>query len=247
MATIQISGGQPQINWSWPGSTATLRYQYTTDFVNSANESVLRTLYKDVPCTVAGGVLTYPSHAIFSTLDALVNPLVTLNAQFLDARGTRRAWLFQNFQIPASPTPTTIGALKIYNQGSSLVLPPTWYLSAVGVQSLIDIAVGLLLKASDVIYGLVRLSVAPSSVAAPIAVGDNDPRVAKATGAGVLVAGAVTTIASALVAANTPINAISADEGITGRLYPLNRVVGASFDVASENGADAGNFRYFLY
>lgn len=177
MATITISGGSPQISWPYPGTTATLRYTYSADFVNSANEPVLRTLYKDVPCTVSGGVLSYPSHSIFSTLDALVNPLVTLNALFLDARGAKRAWLFQNFQIPSSPSPTTIGALKIYNQGSSLVLPPATYLSLPGVQALINIAVGLLLKASDVIYGLVRLSVAPASASAPIAVGDNDVRV----------------------------------------------------------------------
>lgn len=36
-------------------------------------------------------------------------------------------------------------------------------------------------------------------------------------------------------------------DGITARLYAFNRRVGVSFDVASENGADAGNFLWVLF
>lgn len=172
MSTVQITGFQPQVTWPYLGSTATLRYQYSADFIDSAGQAVLRTLTQDVTCTVAGGVLSVPTHNIISTLDALVNPLVTLSAQFLDQSGARRTWLFTQFSIPTT-TPTTIGALTIFNQGSSLVLPPDSYLNAQEVQNLISIAQGTLNDASDVIKGRTKLSAAPISPSDPIAVGQN--------------------------------------------------------------------------
>lgn len=249
MTTLQISAFQPQIHWPFPGSTATLRYTYSADFVDSLGQVVLRGLYKDIPCTVAGGVLNVPSHTIIVTNNALRNRLVTLSAQFLDARRAKQSWLFQGFQIPEMLAPTTtMGDLFIYNLIQDLVNPPDWYLNAVEVQNLINIAIGTLNFASDVIYGRVRLSVAPASAIDPIAVGTNDPRIAASGGfaAAVLVAGGTLTVPSALVAANSPIAFVPASDGITGVLHATNRVAGASFDVYSDNGADEGAFWYFI-
>lgn len=186
MSTVTISAFSPSINYPWPGTTATLRYTYSSDFVDSTGTPVMRGLYKDVACTVAGGVLTVPQHTIISTLDAMVNPLVTLSAQFLDEREAKRpnSWLFQQFQVPTT-TPTTIGALIIFNQGSSLVLPPDSYLNAQEVQNLINLALGSLNFANAVPdYGVTALSVAPVSASSPIAVGDNDLRVNNETHVG---------------------------------------------------------------
>lgn len=185
MSTVQISSFQPSISYHWPGTTATLRYTYSSDFVDSTGTPVMRGLYKDVPCTVAAGILSVPTHTIISTLDALQNPLVTLSAQFLDERGAKRpnSWLFQQFQVP-TPTPTTIGALIIFNQGSSLVLPPDSYLNAQQVAALIALAVSGsgAPKMTDAIFGIGRLSLPAASAAAPIVVGDNDPRLATLAG-----------------------------------------------------------------
>lgn len=255
MSVLTISAFQPGINWPYRGSTATLRYQYSSDFVNSSNVPVVRGFYKDVPCTIAGGILSVGSHTIQTTNDALRNRLATLSARFLDERGAPRDWLFQGFQIPEMLTPTTtMGDLFIYNLIQDLVNPPDWYLSAVDVQNLINIAVGTLNFASDVIYGRTRLSVAPVSAIAPIAVGDNDPRVALLpdlleTGTDTLVAATPTTVASALVAADSLILLLPEGDGFTGRLRVANGSItpGVSFDVDSTEGGDAGLFRWFLY
>lgn len=175
MSVVTISSFQPLIAWPFGGSTATLRYTYSGDFVDSTNTPALRGLYKDIPCTISAGVLSIPSHTILSTLDALVNPLVTLTAQFIDYRGAKRSWLFQNLPVPTT-TPTTIGALEIYGQGGSLVLPPDWYLTAIQVQNLINIAQGTLNDASDVVKGRTFLDVAPASASHPEAIGSNSPR-----------------------------------------------------------------------
>ncbi len=67
-----------------------------------------------------------------------------------------------------------------------------------------------------------------------------------ATGIGTLAVGLPTTILSALVAADSPIEAVARGDGITGNLRVSNRVAGVSFDVTSENGADAGNFTWII-
>lgn len=259
MSSLEISAFQPQIHWPYPGSTATLRYQYSADFVDSQNQVVLRSLYKDVLCTVAGGVISVPTHSITTTNDALVNILTTLSARLYDARMSPRTWLFQQFQIPQMLAPTTtMGELFIYNLVKDLVNPPDWYLNAIDVQNLINIAVGTLNFASDVIYGRTRLSVAPVSAIDPVALGENDPRVANLPDFGgsdvdTLVASAVTTVTPstpalrALVTANAPIYAIGAEDTVGGPLVVTNRVAGSSFDVFSREATDAGLFRWFLY
>ena len=56
-----------------------------------------------------------------------------------------------------------------------------------------------------------------------------------------------TTIANTLVLAGSSILVLGNDAGITGRLYATNIVAGGSFDVVSENGADAGNFTWIMF
>lgn len=253
MSVLTVSSFQPQVVWPYPGDTATLRYVYSADFVDSQNQIVLRALHKDIPCTVAGGVISVPSHSITTTNDALVNILATLSARFFDERMAPRAWLFQQFQIPQMLTPaTTMGDLFIYNLVKDLVCPPDWYLSAVDVQNLINIAIGTLNHASDVIEGRTYLSVAPVSAIHPIAVGDNDPRVRLlpsllATGTATLIAGSTLTINNALVTTASQVLFVPATDAIQGVLHATNRVAATSFDVYSSEGGDAGSFRWWLY
>lgn len=137
MSVLTISSFIPQVSWPHGGSTATLRIKYSGDFVDSAGQQVLRGLHKDVACTIAAGVLTVPQFTLITTNDAQVNPLVTCSAQFFDSNASARDWLFQQFSIPESLTPTTnIGALAVYNLGISLVLPPDFYLNRDEVTSL---------------------------------------------------------------------------------------------------------------
>lgn len=177
MSVLTLSAFQPGINWPYPGTTATLRYTYSADFVDSLGVPILRGLYKDVPCTVAGGVLSVAQHTLITTNDAMVNPLVTLSAQFLDERGAKRAWLFQQYQIPESLTPTTsIGALEVYNQGSSLVLPPDSYLNREQVIDLINLMAGSLNFAGLGVLGRISTSKAPLLSTMPIAIENSDAR-----------------------------------------------------------------------
>lgn len=239
---------------TFQGSTCKLRRFYDSDWTDQDGVFHPQGSVKnpadfssDIDCTITNHVISVPAFDETPTVTALINTNVRRTWQFVDQAGVGRNIIADGWFIPASPSTTTRGALDVLNQGQSLLWPPPTYLNSAGVQALIDIALGIAHYATSLIAGWVRLSVAPASSADPVAVGDNDSRIAKATGIGVLVAGVSTTIASTLTAANSPIEVISADEGIVGHLYPLNRVDGVSFDVASENGADAGNFKYFLF
>lgn len=179
MSTLTISTFQPQISWSYGGSTATLRIKYSANFTDSTGQQVLRGLYRDVPCTVAAGVLTVPAFPLITTNDAQVNPLVTCSAQFIDSNQSPRDWLFQQFSIPQSLTPTsTIAALAIYNLGKSLVLPPDFYLNRDETTQLVLAllaSIGVLADAAAATKGITRLSIDPTLLTAPIAWGQNDP------------------------------------------------------------------------
>lgn len=59
--------------------------------------------------------------------------------------------------------------------------------------------------------------------------------------------GATTTILSSLVAVDSAIECISQDNGIIGRLRVSNRVPGQSFDVTSDEGTDAGLFKWVIH
>lgn len=107
-----------------------------------------------------------------------------------------------------------------------------------------------LLVATEIILGRVRLSVPAVDPNIPIVVGDNDPRLAATEalqGTGTLVAGVATTILEPTTAVDSPILVVPMSNGITGNLRAFNRVAGVSFDVSSDNGGDAGDFRWFLY
>src|SRR5688572_3454211 len=180
MSTLTILSFSPQVRWHFEGSTATLRIKYSDNFTDSAGQAVLRGLYQEVPCMIAGGVLTVPAFDLITTNDALDNRFVTCSAQLFDAGGSGKDWLFQQFSIPQSLTPScTIAALITYNKGNALVSPPNTYLTrdqtvALVTSMLAPVGFG---PATELDQGLVRLSVAADSPADPEVWGTNDPLV----------------------------------------------------------------------
>lgn len=178
MSSLIITTFQPQISWPYGGSTATLRIKYSANFTSSTGQAVLRGLFQNVPCTIAGGVLTVPEFSLITTNDAQINPLVTCSAQFIDSNQTPRDWLFQQFSIPQSLTPScAIAALFDYNQGAALVLPPDFYLDRDETVALITAmisAVGLA-AATNLVLGIVKLSAAAADPANPVVWEQGDP------------------------------------------------------------------------
>lgn len=69
-----------------------------------------------------------------------------------------------------------------------------------------------------------------------------------AKGTAMLKGGQATTVLTKAVTATSKIQVMPVGNSeITGRLYPTNIVPGVSFDVVSENGADAGKFFWVIY
>lgn len=152
-----------------------------------------------------------------------------------------------DFPLPISFEPSVTWAqIKIHKNGKQPLRDTQTY-TKTETDYQISLAMGNLNRASLGVLGRIETATIPADPLHPKAVLDEDPRIARATGTDVLVAGLPTTVLSALVAANSPIELIPADNNITGRLYPSNRVVGVSFDAQSENGADSGSFRYTIY
>src|SRR5688572_17071486 len=180
MSTLTILSFSPQVRWHFEGSTATLRIKYSDNFTDSAGQAVLRGLYQEVPCMIAGGVLTVPAFDLITTNDALDNRFVTCSAQLFDAGGSGKDWLFQQFSIPQSLTPScSIAALITYNKGNALVSPPNTYLTRDQTVALVTsmlAAVGLG-PATELDQGLVRLRIAADNPSDPEVWGTNDPLV----------------------------------------------------------------------
>jgi len=215
--------------------------------------------FYSIPCSVNGsGQIVIPAFEIQSTTDGNL-PTSRFTGQLFDQSGAAREIIFgkansgNGWQIP-----TIYGAnvdfadLFRYNATANLLNPPQNYFTQEQTTAEILALAGQFDYARVGHLGLVEMSFAPVVASRPIAVSDNDPRVALlpsliAVGTGVLAAATPTTIASALVALNSPVVAVSIDNGITGRLFPSNRVAGASVDIQSESGTDAGNFKYYIY
>lgn len=179
--TIAISSFQiPDLNFA--GSTFKLRRYYDSDWQDvdgvlhlagtpgSATDS-----FDEIDCTLVSHTGTVPSFNATPTLTALINQNVRETWQLWDEAGSARNIIAENWFIPASPATITRGALEIENRGQSLLWPPSWYLSALQVQQLIDAQIGLLNHASSVIEGRTFLDVDPLVAITPEAVGSNSP------------------------------------------------------------------------
>lgn len=197
------------------------------------------------PGTVLGTVASVLSFVLAATIKANGQSAspdrnnVRITGVLFDYRGRMRETLFENWQVPSSD-PLTWTLWSVFNR-SRIVRLAAKYITREAILELFAQFVGSVLAASDVILGSVVLDEAPVNPALPKAVGVKD------SGRDVLEAGAATTISTELVAEDSPILAVSAAEGIIGNLYVINRTDGVSFDVVSDNGGDAGEFKWFLF
>lgn len=165
---------------NFQGTTCKLRRYYDSDWTDIDGvlhlEGVVGSstgFFDEVNCTLANNTVTVPAFDATPTVTARIgNPRETW--QLWDQSGSPRNIVFDNGFIPSSPTTTTFAALLIANQGQTLTNPPSTWLNAVGVQSLIDFTIGLWRLATSVLAGWVRLSTPASDVTDPVVVGKND-------------------------------------------------------------------------
>lgn len=190
---------------SYPGTICTLRLYSSITFTASDGTPVMAgtpgtgAFFKSVTCTISAGIISIPSFAIPSTTDALDNQSARYTAVFYDSKGIKRDTYFADFQIPTTlGTTVTWAQLRVFKSGVHPILDQNTYTKG-QVDALIAIGAASINDASDVVKGRTRLSVAPASASAPIAVGSNDPSIP----AFVLHASKYAT----LDAANTAINA----------------------------------------
>lgn len=132
--------------------------------------------YKEVAVSLVGTTLTVPSYVLPSTDDS--SNLTTLcHAQFY-VDGAARDYLFSNWIITNTlGASVSFDALFDYNlvARTAPLTGTAQFLAA--VSALITAIAGGFAKASNVLFGIVRTSVAPVSAIDPVVIGANDPSV----------------------------------------------------------------------
>lgn len=244
----------PYNDWPWGGEIGELQlfanFTWTDIFgtVHPGGRSQTGSQpYQHCPLTINGNNdATILSFLTPPTMNAVMARSLRITGMLADHRGRPQATLFRGWRFPTVPNPIIYPELEAYNLGRQKRLADH-YLTEDAILALFDQFQGSVLPASDVILGSLVLDRAPANPALPEAVGINSLVVPHAYGVATLVAGAATTILSAAVTATSPIKFLELDEGITGKLRAINRVAGVSFDVISDNGADAGDFVYYLF
>lgn len=182
MSEIVVSAGQIE-HYAGGQTTLKLRIFATETFTPSTGEAVVASritseeFYAEVDCTASGDVISYDTFTLDSTTDALANPGDTsyVFVLFTDD-GTKIAelgGLYSCLKVPATPTPTTLGAIVLYSNANPVILPDTYY-TAAQVNALLAALVNMANKATEVIYGAVRLSEPAASAADPEVLGTND-------------------------------------------------------------------------
>lgn len=203
--------------WEWGGTAAILVLESNQDFVASNTEIVERGVYRRVPLVVAGYDFTIPLIPSIPTTTDSNFPDATWSARIFSVDGTKRLDWLLGFQLR-----------HIYSS------PAQW-------ENIFVDSAPPGFQPSPNALSREDAIILMQSLAAQIA-GNT-----VAAGNGVLAVAEVTTILDSNVAANSPIMCIPKSEGITGQLRAFNRVPGVSFDVVSDNGADAGNFKWAIY
>lgn len=151
-------------------------------FTTSDGEAVVATrlkgpdFYQEVDCTVFNDQITYDTFTLDSTVDAITNAagaayiftLYKTDGTFLASLGG----IYSQIRVPATPTPTTLGAIALYSNTCPVVLPPTYY-TADQVNALLAALVNMATKETEVIYGAGKLSCPADSAGSPINMGGN--------------------------------------------------------------------------
>lgn len=130
-------------------------------FVTSDDESVFGSriksddFYKEIPCSVAGGVVSYPSFQIDSTVGALADPKgTTYSIALYSDDGEYLGTLFKDLIVDESPTGQTIGGIVAFtNENTPNPTPVDDYYTKVQTNALIEAAVSSATEANT-LYAL---------------------------------------------------------------------------------------------
>ncbi len=176
-ATEITVGGYNNSTWRFGGDSAKIRIYLdrqtvTTDGkVLNASVPGLGGWYKQIDCAVSGSHLACPSFVLDSTTDSS-NPNAKYTFVIFDSSNKNRD-TFATLKIPPSPSPTTFGALLIYNQTAIPAIPETF--TKAETTALISALTDASVRASENLIGSVRLDSAPDDSSNPVAVGINSP------------------------------------------------------------------------
>lgn len=180
--TITVSS-QTVPGWQY-GTPATMRVYVNSTFTDTDGVTHLAqatggpNFFVAVTCTASGTTLTIPSFTIASTADSPDNPSATYTFIFYDKNGVRRDTWAAAYQIPIIlGTTVTWARLRTFMAGHPAP-PRPGFPDTQQVQALIN-AVLPAPKSSDVINGILEISVPPVDSVNPKAIGLNDPRVGR--------------------------------------------------------------------
>jgi len=131
--------------------------------------------YQEFTASLVGVNIQVASGDAYTTTDSN-KPYATYTLVIYDTNGAVINVVYKRLRIPPDLTPTTWATLESYS-ASPLQSYPDTNLSYEQFLAILQGYSTSVTKATDVIYGTNRLSLAPATVNTPIAVGDNDARV----------------------------------------------------------------------
>lgn len=203
--------------WDFGGSLCYLVFKANQQFVASSSEIVQPAVYRRTTCVVTGRDRAIPLIADIPPTTDALPGDATFDIYFEDAAHTKRDDLIAGASLPHTYPNPVLWSDIIQFNNPPFVPGPNKEVS-------FD-QMALYFKQQ---IALISTPVLASGISTLAAVGTK-------------------TVLDPHVAANSPIDAIPIDDGITGNLRISNRVAGVSFDVASDNGVDAGNFKWRIY
>lgn len=171
-------------NYRYGGSTATIRLYYSEDFVDNESRAVFHGVvgasdgfFDQVAVTIVGNVATAAQFSVVTTEDS-DHPNARVVGVLFDSNNARRETLF-DWVVPANGTiasPTTFAIMEAYNDRNTLITPSTFYQTQAQIMALLNaLLAGLgVVPATNLIAGIVKLSVAAADPANPIVWGTND-------------------------------------------------------------------------
>lgn len=136
--------------------------------------------YQEFTCSLVGTAIRIASGSAYTTTDSLNAPDATYSLVIYSAAGRVLSTVFSRLRIPPDNDPTTWATLEIFSSGRFQKFPST-YLSSSAILALFNAIVNGAQKASDVLFGVLRLDVPADDLSNPIALGLNTPLLAPAS------------------------------------------------------------------
>lgn len=186
MALKTISSFVLNPDWRYGGSTAKLRLYYSESFVDNESRPVLggavgsQGFYTEVNITIVANIATVALFQLITTEDS-DHPNVKVSGVLYDESSAMREVLFE-WSVPSNTniaSPATFAIMEAYNDRRSPITLPVFYQTQPQVMALINAMLAALGfgPATDLIAGIVKLSIAAADPVNPKVWGHNDPLV----------------------------------------------------------------------